>query len=112
MHDLYNLKNKLVAELEDYGRKDLTMGSLDVVDKLAHAAKNVCKLMESSDEGYSKAYGREVSHDYVRPDGSYRRDSMGRYSRDDDMHHELKKLMDKAPDDRTREEIRKLMDRM
>lgn len=121
MHDLYRLKEMLVSELDNYGKKDLTMSTLDVVDKLAHAAKNVCKLIESSDEGYSKADGR-YSSVYVRPDGSYRydhtdgsyrgRDSMGRYSRSDDMRHELEKLMDKAPDDRTREEIRRLMDRM
>ena len=103
MHDLYKLKEKLVSELEEYGKKDLTMGSLDVVDKLAHAAKNVCKIMESSDDGYSKAHERDVTHDYVRPDGSYRhddsdmshrgRDSMGRYSREGVDEHTKAELM-------------------
>lgn len=111
MHNLYKLKERLVAELEEYGKKDLTMGSLDVVDKLAHAAKNVCKLMESSDNGYSKARGRDVSMDYVRPDGSYRhddmevshrgrgRDSMGRYSRE-------------GVDEHTKEELMRLIEKM
>lgn len=55
-------------------------------------------------------------------DGSYRdasyrgrgakRDAMGRYSRDDEIHHDLERLMSKATDERTREEIRSLMERL
>ena len=41
MHDLYALKDKLVDELAEYGRKDLSESSLKTVDTLAHAAKNV-----------------------------------------------------------------------
>lgn len=113
MHDLYALKENLIKELSDYGKSGgLTSSSLDAIDKLAHAAKNVSKVIECcEDEGYSSAYGhsyRDVSGDYVRPDGSYRdmsyrgrgakRDSMGRYSRegaDDHMKDELRKLIDR-----------------
>lgn len=123
MRDLYALKEKLVQELGEYGRKDLSDKSLDVIDKLAHAAKNVTKVIESCDEDdYSKAMSRRSYREeaYVRPDGSYRdngmsyrRDSMGRYSRSGkDMAGELRDLMEDAPDDRTREEIRKLIKRM
>ena len=72
MKELYELKEKLVDELKEYGKKEMSAGSLDVIDKLAHATKNLCKVIESMEEGYS---GR----------GSYRgrnRDSMGRYSSD------------------------------
>lgn len=138
MHKLYNLKDKLVKELENYEGKELSSGSLDVIDKLAHAAKNLGKVIECcEDDGYSNAYygdsyydGADMSHSgvYVRPDGSYdrnamsyargrgrgaKRDSMGRYSRaSEDIRHELQELMSKATDEHTRSEIRKLMDRM
>lgn len=132
MHKLYNLKDKLIKELEEYGSRDISSGTLDVVDKLAHAAKNVGKVIECcEDEEYSNAYyyDEEPSHSnytYVRPDGSYsrdgmshargrgaKRDSMGRYSRaSEDMRHELRELMEKATDEHTKNEIRKLMDRM
>ena len=138
MHDLYRLKENLVKELEELGKQDLSKSSLDTVDKLAHAAKNVAKVIECcEEEGYSNGYygdsyydGAEMSHSnvtYVRPDGSYdrgmsyargrgryaKRDSMGRYSRaSEDIKHELQELMSKATDERTKSEIRKLMDRM
>lgn len=137
MHKLYNLKDKLVKELENYEGRDLSSGSLDVIDKLAHAAKNLGKVIECCEEdGYSNAYYDNSYYDdpsysnvtYVRPDGSYdrdamshargrgrgaKRDAMGRYSRaSEDIKHELKELMSKATDEHTRSEIRKLMDRM
>lgn len=118
MHDLYTLKENLIKELSDYGKSGgLSSSSLDAIDKLAHAAKNVSKVIECcEDEGYSSAYGhsyRDASGDYVRPDGSYRdmsyrgrgrgakRDSMGRYSREGE-----------GVDEHTKEELRKLIERM
>lgn len=56
------LKNKLMAELKDYGRSELTSGSLDIIDKLAHALKNVMKIelmCQESPEDYEKS-GHEV----------------------------------------------------
>lgn len=97
MHDeLYELKEKLMKELEEYGKQDLTAGSLEVVDKLSHSIKNICKIIESSeDEGYSmrsRAYDDGTGgmsrnsyrgNSYARGRvGNVRRDSMGRYSRD------------------------------
>lgn len=142
MHKLYDLKDKLVKELEEFGKGELSKGSLDSIDKLAHAAKNVAKVIECcEEEEYSMAmdggrsydmgrsYADDGRRDFVRPDGSYRyetptasyargrrgnvrRDSMGRYSRSGDFTEELEMLMEKAPDERTKEEIRKLMERM
>lgn len=102
MHELYELKEMLCKELEEYGRKgDLSAGSLEIVDKLAHALKNLDKIIESkeeeSGEEYSGAmYRRGGSYRYddgMMTGGSYRggsyargrgsnarRDSMGRYS--------------------------------
>ena len=89
MHEeLYELKEMLMKELEEYGRKgELTGGSLDIVDKLSHAIKNLCKIIESSEEYSNAPYeggmgnsGRgsyRWSPSYARARG---RDSMGRYS--------------------------------
>lgn len=40
------LKEKLMSELIDYSHNELTHSSLDVIDKLAHALKNVLKIEE------------------------------------------------------------------
>ena len=110
MHELYELKEMLCKELEEYGKKgELTTGSHDVVDKLAHTIKNIDKIIEAKEgeEGEYSGYGggsyrggsyarggrggnRGGSYAYAYDDGSYargrgrnaRRDSMGRYSRE------------------------------
>jgi hypothetical protein len=91
MHDLYKLKDMLMEELKSYGQgKELNTGSLEMVDKLAHTVKNLCKICESAEEEeeYSRADGRGGSYrmrgSYADEGGSYRRrrDSMGRYSRE------------------------------
>lgn len=82
-----------IDELCEYGQKDLSQDSLKVIDTLAHAAKNVLKVMEGCEGGGSYAYydedprtnamGGSMRGNSMR--GSYRmsgkRDSMGRYSR-------------------------------
>lgn len=105
MHELYELKDRLMKELEEYGKQDLTAGSLEVVDKLSHSIKNICKIIESyeNEEGYSMrgrsydngmndgtggmsrrgSYRGSYRSSYARGRGSNaRRDSMGRYARD------------------------------
>ena len=58
MHDLYKLKDNLVKELEELGKQDLSKSTLETVDKLAHAAKNVAKVIECcEEEEYSMAMG-------------------------------------------------------
>ena len=102
MNELYELKDRLMKELEEYGRKgDLSAGSLEVVDKLAHTVKNLCKVIEDmEDEGYSNTYGRS----YAR-----KRDSMGRYSRDGySMARRLRDMSYDAPDEQTRREMERL----
>lgn len=121
MHKLYELKNMLCEELEEYGSKGkLDVGSLDVVDKLAHAIKNIDKIIEAKDEGsYAYAYdnGRGMR------DNSYtsyaRRDSMGRYSRRDgysrdenEFRMELKELIEDAPNERIKMKMKEVMSEM
>ena len=114
MKELYELKERLIDELKDYGKKDLSGSALTAIDTLAHATKNVCKIIEDSD-GYSGNY--PYAYDDGMGRGSYRgsyarnRDSMGRYSRHS-LSDKLRELMDEAPDDRTRMEIKRLIDKM
>lgn len=139
MHELNELKEMLCNELEEYGRKgNLSSGTLDVVDKLAHAVKNLDKIIEK-EEGGSYEYrdgsyrgngsyrgGSSYNESY---DGSYRRgrgpnarrDSMGRYadneysrgySRGKEMISELRDLMEEAPDEHTRMEFEKFIKRV
>ena len=107
MKELYELKERLVDELKDYGKTELTSTNLEKIDKLAHAAKNVCKVIESEDEGNSGYY----PHDTRAYRGSYRRDAMGRYSRGT-LADKLRELMEDAPDDKTRQDLQRMIDRM
>ena len=112
MKELYELKEKLVDELKDYGKMEMTSANLEKIDKLAHAAKNVCKIIDESDDGNSGYYSRTGRiYDGRSFRNSYRRDSMGRYSRDG-LADKLRELMEDAPDDRTRMEIQKLVEKM
>lgn len=107
MQELYKLKEMLCKELEEYGAKgEMSGGTLEVVDKLAHALKNLDRIIEVKEmsEGESEAsyrggsyrgggsyagggsyrggsYSREGGNSYARGRGrNARRDSMGRYS--------------------------------
>ena len=76
MEALYELKEMLMTELEEYGRKgDLSAGSLEIVDKLTHTIKNLCKIIEAyEEEEYSGAGGGggNYRNSYEGGGGSYR----------------------------------------
>jgi len=125
MKELYELKDKLCDELKEYGKKDMSAGSLDVVDKLTHTIKNLDKIIETYEEdGYSNMDGR--SYRMSRNGRSYqngmrssyaKRNSMGRYSRDgysydEDMVAELRELMEDAPDERTKQEFKRFIQKI
>lgn len=109
MHELYDLKDKLMKELEEYGKgEELSAGSLEIVDKLTHTIKNLCKIIDECDDGYS---GRYYPHSYRRSYRGYsRRD--GRYSRDNGMVEELRTLMEEAPDEHTRSEFQRFITKL
>lgn len=87
MKELYELKERLCDELKDYSKKELSPGSLDVVDKLAHTVKNLYKIIDyHKDEEYNGGYSGHYPGEHMMNDGrhSYRgrgasRDP-GRYS--------------------------------
>lgn len=133
MHDFYELKEKLVDLLGEYGgKKELSAGDLSVVDTLAHSIKNLCKVIEEMDGGESSMRGGRSNRGGSREsyegsrnsyEGSYarrgqRRDSMGRFSSEaysraaDDVVEQLEGMMESAPNERTRMKIKELIREM
>lgn len=135
MDKIIELRGKLCKQLEEYPEKELTSATLDVIDKLTHTIKNLDKIIDREEgrdysNAYDGSYGSYGSYGMYDPrmmsrTGSYarggntRRDSMGRYSRNNmgysrngDIIMELTDLMDDAPDDRTRMEIQKCIQKM
>lgn len=150
MHYMHDLKDLLCAELEDYAEKGKTagkmsMGDLESIHKLTDTVKNILKIDMLEDEsGYSedgaymgegRIYGtsyddgmrRGVGYSYARGRGRYaKRDSMGRYSRDDGymrrdggysredgkayMMEQLEDMMEDAEKPAEKEALRRCMD--
>lgn len=119
MKELYELKEKLCDELKGYGKKEMSAGSLDVVDKLAHTIKNLDKIIDNYEEGgyANNSYRRDINNmSYDRYSRGRKRDSMGRYSNgysyDENMIHELRELMEEAPDEKTRQEFKRFISKI
>lgn len=119
MHELYELKEKLLEELKEYGSQEMSMGNLEIIDKLAHATKNICKIIEESEnDDYSRNSYRGGSYtsnrSYTRG-RSAKRDAMGRYTRAEDemdgMVSELRSMMNDLPPEKQRE-AQKFVSRM
>lgn len=109
MHKLYDLKTKLIRELEDYsGNTKFSKEDVESIKYITSAVDHICNIMESEDEGYSEAgermpYARSSYRSSYARGRNARRDSMGRYSSDgyseaDEMTSELRRLMAKAPE--------------
>ena len=112
MHNIYKLKDMLMEELKEYGQKgELTPGSLDVIDKLAHATKNVCRIIDDCDGEYSSR-GYRYDDSFAR---NRRRDTMGRYSKTDggmnSLLAEMRDMMPSLPEDKRRE-VQRFVDKM
>lgn len=122
MHELYELKDKLMAELEAYNENGkFSKDDAEAIKALSASIEHICNIVEYGDEdGYSsRSYpdgmggsyargGRGGRGGYSREGRSYargrmnaRRDSMSRYSRDDGMEDieavkaEARKLVEK-----------------
>ena len=152
MHYMEDLKDLLCAELEDFAEKGkksgkMSMGDLETVHKLTDTVKNIMKIDVLKEEaGYSedghymgegRIYGtsyddgmrREGGYSYARGRRYARRDSMGRYSRDDGMMYrggmrggysrddgkhymmeQLEEMMEEAEKPTEKEALRRCMD--
>lgn len=83
MHKLYDIKDMLMEQLEkDADEGHLTPETLKEIDTLAHALKNLNKVIECcEDEEYS---GRYYSREDRGMSGRRGRDRMGRYTSRDE----------------------------
>lgn len=54
MERFRELKNKLCDELARYNSRDISLQSLDTIDKLAHTIKCLVKIDECEPEKYSR----------------------------------------------------------
>ena len=124
MHDLQELKEKLLKELEEYGgNAKFSKEDVETIKYMASAIDHICNISED-EEGYSNRYPYYMGGSYddgMNRNGSYRgrsyawrrnarRDSMGRYSREG-LADKMRDLMDEAPDERTRQEIQRMIDK-
>lgn len=96
MHELHELKEKLIKELEDYSQNGkFSKDDVEAIKYMASAVDHLCNIIsDMDDDGYSNrgsmrsrnyGYGYEGgqggNNSYARGRGSNaRRDSMGRYS--------------------------------
>lgn len=144
MHKLIEYICDELEELERKADKDgkLSMAEMQYADLLAHTKKNLLKGEEMMDEseysmamedgmyhgsyargnqGGNRGGGNRTSYrsSYAQGRRNARRDSMGRYSRDDgysmdstEMVSELRELMQDAPDERTRQEFQRFISKI
>ena len=139
MKTLHELCDTLSRALKDANEKirasggKLGAGDLDYIDKLTHSIKSIKTTIammgseEEEEDGYSQRYGMPYYGRTYADGSSYRgrsmrRDSMGRYARDngysylsfETMINDLRGSMDELPEDKRREVQRFIekMDRM
>ena len=120
LHELCETISDAIAEANAKirsGGGKLSAGDVDYVDKLTHALKSVKAVIKMMDEdGYSGYYPADGTYRMYPRGHSYKRDSMGRYSRnysrDGGMVEELRELMRDAPDDRTRQEFQRFISKI
>ena len=107
------LSDKITEKTRKIKNSGMSDGDLETIDKLTHSLASVKKIMAfMEDDGYSGSWPMDGSYRTMYR-GSYarKRDSMGRYSRND-LADKMRELMMDAPDDRTRQEIQRMVDKL
>ena len=127
MHKLYELKEKLVDEMEGYADNGkYSKEDIELIKYMSSAVDHICNIIEKYDEEdeYSMmggSYARDGRGGNMggrgRSNAMYsrarRRDAMGRYSRaEDDFRMELQELINDAPNDRIRQKMQGIMSEM
>lgn len=121
-HLCYVLESELSTvndKLENSGGK-LSGDDLTYIDKITHAIKSIKTTMAMLDGDYGDSgnygnYGRTYRGTYGARGRNVRRDSMGRYSRDDahaEIVNQLRSVMGMAQDEKTKHEIQRLVAKM
>lgn len=95
MHKLYELKDKLMDELESYADNGkITPTDAEAIKYLSSSIDHICNICNDEDEdgysgrtypdgmggNYSRRYSRNNGYSMARGRMNARRDSMGRYS--------------------------------
>ena len=122
MHKLYELKDKLMQELEDYSENGkYSKEDVESIKYIASAIDHICNIVEDEDEysnmyydddgSYARGGNRGTGRSYARGRGrNARRDAMGRYSRaNENVIEQLRTMMQDVPDEMTRQEIQRLI---
>ena len=122
MHKLYELKEKLMRELEDYSENGkFSKEDVEAIKYITSSIDHICNIVEGEEGEYSNTYGGDMGRSYAGRDGrSYagrrnaRRDSMGRYSRgysmaEDDFRMGFEDLLNTAPNERIKAKMREIM---
>lgn len=98
MNKLWELKDNLKEELERYADvKVLDAATLNTIDTLAHACKNVCKIIDHCEE-----HGREYS-------GSYSMTVDRMRPVETEFHMNLRNLINTAPNEHVRQKLASVM---
>ena len=133
MHKLYELKEKLMNELEDYADNGkFSKDDVEAIKYTASAIDHICNIVEDAGGEYSEAMGTmpygmgggsyaRGGRSYVRGGRGGRRGganqygsyAMGGYSRaSEDIAEQLRGIMSEAPDERSRMEIERLANKV
>ena len=130
MHKLYELKEKLMRELEDYADNGkFSKEDVEAIKYTASAIDHICNIVEGEDGEYSEAmrgiynsYDGGMGGSYARRNrmSSYARGGRGRrgsyargYSRaSEDLAEQLRDIMHDAPDEKIRMEIERLANKV
>lgn len=137
MHKLYELKDKLMKELEEYADNGkFSKEDVEAIKYTASAIDHICNIVEDADGEYSEAMmpmgdgytyarsrpyvrGSRSGRSYARGRMNARRDAMGRYSREggysragEDIAEQLRDMMQDAPDEHIRMEIERLANKV
>lgn len=127
MHKLYELKEKLMRELEDYSENGkFSKDDVEAIKYITSAIDHICNITEREEGGEYSGAGPYDGGSYARGGNrggrsyntgyrSYarRRDGMGRYSSaGEDFRMELEALMESAPNERVKQRMREIMSDM
>ena len=116
MHKLYDLKDKLIGELEDYSENGkYSKEDVEAIKYMASAVDHICNICKDAEEeddfsgrsypdgmggNYSRRYSRNDGYSMARGRMNAQRDSRGRYSGADgdveDIKRDVQKLMEKV----------------
>ena len=115
MHKLYELKDKLIDELESYADNGkITPTDAEAIKYLSSSVDHICNICKDADEddysgrsypdgmggSYARRYSRNDGYSMARGRMNAQRDSRGRYSGADgdveDIKRDMQRLMEKV----------------